>query len=84
MEKEDFEFCISIAEQVKDLIIKMAGNLQNAMKIVSRNEDDEKELARVSIYIDDSDTIDALHSLSLMTATMENGLDWVEHLKKNR
>jgi hypothetical protein len=84
MEKEDFEICISIAEQAKDLIIKMAGNLQNAMKIVSRNKDDEKELARVSLYIDDSDTIDTLHSLSLMTATLENGLDWVESLGKKK
>ena len=52
------------------------------MKIVTRNEDDEKELARVSLYIDESDTIDTLHSLSLMTATLENGLDWVEQLNK--
>ena len=84
MEKEDYEICISIAEQAKDLIIKMAGNLQNAMKIVRRNEDDEKELARVSLFFDDADTIDTLHSLSLMVATLENGLDMVGHIRKKK
>ncbi|MBR5397647.1 MAG: hypothetical protein IK145_07340 [Bacteroidales bacterium] len=84
MEREDFEICISIAEQAKDLIIKMAGNLQNAMKIVRRNSDDEKELARVSLCIDDSDTVDTLHSLTWAVATLENGLDWVESISKKK
>ena len=82
MERDDFEACISVAEQAKDLIIRMAGNLQNAMKIISRNKDDEKEFARASVFIEDSETIEALHSLAYTVLTLENGLEWADSLRK--
>ena len=79
MEKEDFERCLSTMEEISDLIIRLAGNANIARKIVSRDDDLERDYNMHTMCVDDSEIVEALHDIAIMKIDMENGRDCCRH-----
>lgn len=84
MENEDFEFCISVCEELKERLIVLSGNLSLAVKLLRRDEEIEKEYNAHAIAIDNDDVVESLHDLQNMGFTLQCGSEWVEHLKREK
>lgn len=68
---------------ISDLIIRLAGNANIARKVLA-NTDLERDYNMHALCVDDGEIVEALHDIAIMKIDMENGMDWVEHLEKNR
>lgn len=68
--RNEFDDVISAMEQARNLIVKLAGNLQWAQKAINGTEA-EKDYNRVAIYTDDTEVVEALHGLAYAEITVD-------------
>lgn len=75
MEEKDFEFALAVVDELQERLIVLAGNLNNALKVIRRDEENEKDYNRYSIAFDNDDALQSLHDLSLLRIILQNGVD---------
>ena len=74
MEKKELQEYSALLDEVAELIVKLAGNLQRAEGVI-RGTDKEREYNQGGVYWAADDALNILHRLQTMKVGIENELD---------
>lgn len=78
MDKTSLQGYSTLMDEVAELIVKLAGNLQKAESTI-RGTDAEKDYNRGALYWTAGDALDILQRLQLLKADIENELDLLHY-----